>query len=265
MADSGRESGAIEAGGDYWTQSSSPFFALQGELRLTLVHPAILRMAGDVQGRRILDFGCGDGVLATQLAARGASVVAVDKSAAAVDLAIRSCGSFGRLRFRRIRPDSNLPAYSCVLEDSPYDLAILSFVLVTVATPEEAEAIFTMLGRGIRAGGRLIFAESHPCFQHLGFSAATMRHREEDYRRICSPFSVELRDAYDPRKKVEFTDFHRPLSNIVDLFSNAGFLIRKIEELYDDASTPGLHSETRSRVNQMVPPYIVVEGVKGTG
>jgi len=265
MADSEYEAGAIEAGGDYWKESSSPFFALRGELRLTLVHPAILSMAGEVQGKRILDFGCGDGVLAKQLAERGASVVGVDKSAVAVELAVQSYGSLDRLEFRQVRPESNPPNYSCVLEDGPFDLAVLSFVLVTVATPEEAEAIFAMLGRAVRPGGRLIFAESHPCYQHLDFSAATMKHREEDYRRVCSPFSVELRDAYDPQKKVEFTDFHRPLGNIADLFFKGGFLIRRFEELYDDASAPGLHSETRSRVNQTVPPYVVIEGVKGTG
>jgi SAM-dependent methyltransferase len=263
MPDSERGSGGIETGGDYWKQSSSPFFALEGELRLTLVHPAILRMAGDVQGKRVLDFGCGDGVLAKQLADRGASVLAVDTSALAVDLAVRSCGSCDRLKFRRIGGDANPPDYSCLLEDGPFDLAILSFVLVTIATPEEAEAIFTMLGRAIGPGGRLILGESHPCFQHLDFSAATMKHRQEDYRRVCSPFSVELRDSYDPRKKVEFTDFHRPLSDVADLFFNAGFLIRKIEELYDDVDAPGLHRETRSRRNQQVPPYIVIEGVKG--
>ena len=256
------ESREIEAGGDYWTQSSSPYFDLQGELKLTLMHPAILRTAGEVRGRRILDFGCGDGELAKQLADRGASVVAVDKSAQAIDLAVRLRGSSDRLKFRRICPDSNPPDYSIALEDSPFDLAILSFVLVTIATPEEAEATFTLLGRAIGPGGRLIFGESHPCFQHLGFSTATMKHGEEDYRRVCSPFSVELRDAYDPRKKVEFTDFHRPLSNIVDLFARAGLLIRKIEELYDDVNAPRFHSETRSRINRKVPPYVLIEGIK---
>jgi 2-polyprenyl-3-methyl-5-hydroxy-6-metoxy-1,4-benzoquinol methylase len=39
---------------------------------------AILRLAGDVAGRRVLDLGCAAGVLTGQLARRGADVLALD-------------------------------------------------------------------------------------------------------------------------------------------------------------------------------------------
>jgi SAM-dependent methyltransferase len=43
--------------------------------------PAILVLAGDVAGRRILDAGCGSGPLMAALRDRGASVTGFDKSA----------------------------------------------------------------------------------------------------------------------------------------------------------------------------------------
>jgi SAM-dependent methyltransferase len=43
--------------------------------------PAILALAGEVAGLRVLDAGCGPGVQAAQLAARGATVTGVDLSA----------------------------------------------------------------------------------------------------------------------------------------------------------------------------------------
>src|SRR6478735_5980403 len=41
--------------------------------------PTILRMAGDVQGRRVLELGCAAGLLTEQLVSRGADVLAVDR------------------------------------------------------------------------------------------------------------------------------------------------------------------------------------------
>ncbi|MEV4847456.1 methyltransferase domain-containing protein [Micromonospora matsumotoense] len=49
--------------------------------------PAMLRLAGDVAGRRILDTGCGSGPLSAALRARGAVVTGFDVSAGMVDLA----------------------------------------------------------------------------------------------------------------------------------------------------------------------------------
>jgi SAM-dependent methyltransferase len=43
-----------------------------------LLNPVVLRMLGDLPGRRVLDAGCGQGYLSRLLAARGASVVAID-------------------------------------------------------------------------------------------------------------------------------------------------------------------------------------------
>lgn len=43
-----------------------------------LLNPVLLRMLGDVRGRRILDAGSGHGYLSRMLAARGAGVVGVE-------------------------------------------------------------------------------------------------------------------------------------------------------------------------------------------
>ena len=47
----------------------------------------------DLQGRRVLDAGCGTGALATTLARRGAQVLAIDLSPTLVDLARQRCAA----------------------------------------------------------------------------------------------------------------------------------------------------------------------------
>ena len=61
----------------------------------------------DLQGKRILDAGCGTGALAVEAAARGAHVVAIDLSATLVDLArerlpvaLTSAPGWGSIDFR---------------------------------------------------------------------------------------------------------------------------------------------------------------------
>ena len=49
--------------------------------------PAILALAGDVTGRRILDAGCGSGPLSAALRDRGAVVTGIDNSTAMLELA----------------------------------------------------------------------------------------------------------------------------------------------------------------------------------
>ncbi len=49
--------------------------------------PAMLDLAGDVSGRRILDAGCGSGPLLAELRQRGATVTGIDGSAKMIELA----------------------------------------------------------------------------------------------------------------------------------------------------------------------------------
>ena len=49
--------------------------------------PATLSLLGDVAGKRVLDAGCGPGVYAEELVARGAEVVGFDASGRMVELA----------------------------------------------------------------------------------------------------------------------------------------------------------------------------------
>jgi ubiquinone/menaquinone biosynthesis C-methylase UbiE len=54
--------------------------------------PAILDLAGDVAGRRVLDVGCGSGPLFAALRDRGAIVTGIDKSAGMLKLARQRLG-----------------------------------------------------------------------------------------------------------------------------------------------------------------------------
>src|SRR5688500_4289750 len=62
------------------------------------VRPAIVDLAGDVAGRRILDAGCGAGPVSVALRDRGAVVSGFDRSAKMVELARQRLGDDVDLR-----------------------------------------------------------------------------------------------------------------------------------------------------------------------
>ncbi len=84
--------------------------------------PAMLGLAGDVSGRRILDAGCGSGPLSAAMRARGAVVTGLDASAAMVDLARRRLGEDADLHVADL--GAPLP-----FADAEFDDVVASLVL----------------------------------------------------------------------------------------------------------------------------------------
>jgi predicted TPR repeat methyltransferase len=66
-------------------------YAADNEVNLLNGHyerPAMLSLAGDVDGRRILDVGCGAGPLSAALRDRGATMAGFDLSEAMIELPV---------------------------------------------------------------------------------------------------------------------------------------------------------------------------------
>ena len=84
--------------------------------------PAILALAGDVTGRRILDAGCGSGPLFAALRDRGAIVTGIDTSTGMLEVARRRLGADAALQVADLR--NRLP-----FADGAFDDVVASLVL----------------------------------------------------------------------------------------------------------------------------------------
>lgn len=76
--------------------------------------PAMLALAGDVAGRRILDAGCGSGPLFAALRDRGAVVTGIDKSAGLLELARRRLGAEADLQVAELGRPLSFPDVTAV-------------------------------------------------------------------------------------------------------------------------------------------------------
>jgi len=175
--------------------------------------PAMLALAGDVAGRRILDAGCGSGPLFAALRDRGAIVTGFDKSAAMVELARRRLGDDADLQVADLGGPLPFP-------DGEFHDVIASLVLHYLQDwgPALAE-----LRRVLKPGGRLLVSVEHPF-------AITLMHvmagREPDY--FATSHRTEEYTFSGQSAMLSLWD--RPLHAMTGAFTAAGFRMMVISE-----------------------------------
>lgn len=187
--------------------------------------PAMLELAGDVGGRRILDAGCGSGPLAEALLARGASVSGIDVSPAMIDLARRRLGRNADLHVADLGGPLPFPAET-------FDDVVCSLALHYL---EDWSAPLAELHRVLVPGGRLLLSVNHPTVSVVSYPG-------EDYF-ATREYSEEYEFDGEP---AVLTFWHRPLHAMFDAFSGAGFRVVRVAE-------PGPSPHTPS---ELLPPRI---------
>jgi ubiquinone/menaquinone biosynthesis C-methylase UbiE len=129
-----------------WRQSSL------GEIVEDLEQRLLLRLAGDLRGRNVLDVGCGDGTLTLAVARAGAaSVVGCDIDPRMVSRAISRAGQEEKVVHYMVADAARLP-----FADQAFDLVTAIAVLAFVA---DAEGAVREMARVLKPGGSLIIGD----------------------------------------------------------------------------------------------------------
>jgi SAM-dependent methyltransferase len=181
-----------------------------------LVNPVLLRMLGDLAGRRVLDAGCGNGYFSRICARAGARVTGVEPAAALYEFAVSSEREHP-LGIRYVQADlGRLPGEGDADLGGPFDAVLASMVLPAV--PDWTGAMRACV-RQLRPGGRFVFSVNHPCFEQL---ASTWRqHGEYRVSEYLDDYEISLRYA---------TDFHRPVSAYLNEVIGLGCRIAQVAE-----------------------------------
>lgn len=179
--------------------------------------PAMINLAGDVSGRRVLDAGCGSGPLSAALRANGAIMTGFDGSPAMVELARQRLGADVPLCVADL-------AKPLPFTDDAFDVVVASLVLHYLA---DWAGPLAELRRVLTPGGRVVLSVNHP-------TVRMMTHFDEDYfatRQYSEDFD------FDGRQEA-LTMWHRPLHAMTDAFIAAGFRITVVSEPPPSPETP---------------------------
>lgn len=203
--------------------------------------PTILRLAGDIEGKHVLELGCAAGGLTTHLVERGAEVVSVDVEPRMIDLARHRLGS--RARFEVV--DLNRPPLG-VAEAGSIDVVVASLVLHYI---EDWAPLFEDLARVLAPGGVFVFSLHHPI-------TAWLLSERTDYHRI----ELISEDWDWDGLTVTARSYRRPLSAIFGALRTAGFAIDVVDEPRI-ATAPDIKPELLAALNTQ-PFFLYVRAVR---
>ncbi|MEU7040016.1 class I SAM-dependent methyltransferase [Streptomyces varsoviensis] len=190
--------------------------------------PAMLALAGDVAGRRILDAGCGSGALFAALRDRGAMVSGFDASAEMLQLARRRLGDGADLRVADLGGPLPYP-------DDTFDDVVASLVLHYL---EDWGSALAELRRVLKPGGRLIASVDHPFAVNLIHREAG-REAENNYFDTAN-WTVEWTIG---GHTALVSRWNRPLHAMTEAFTGAGFRITVISEPEPDPAAREMFPE----------------------
>jgi SAM-dependent methyltransferase len=214
----GPESGALPAdlvrANDY--DSFAEAYAAENETSLANAYyerPAMLELAGNVAGRRILDAGCGSGPLTAALRDRGAVMTGIDASTGMLELARQRLGAEADLRVADLA--SPLP-----FTDGAFDDVVASLVLHYL---QDWGPTLTELRRVLTPGGRLLVSVDHP---FVAYGMQRLAGRSPNYFETYNwTFAWTMGG-----QTVQMSFWARPLHAMTDAFTAAGFRTCVISE-----------------------------------
>jgi SAM-dependent methyltransferase len=236
-----------EEGRVLWDQKAAFWDGLHGEqgnrFHRELIGPAVERLLAIQPGERVLDIGCGSGMLARRLAELGGVVTAVDFSAGLIERARqRGQPSGSPIQYAVVDATDEAALVALGAGEFPAVACTMALMDMPVIAP-----LYRAVRRLLSPGGRFAFATSHPAFNSN--NPVFLSEMEDHDGTLTVRHSLKISAYLDlpphrgvgaPAEPAPHYYYHRPLSQLLGEAFAAGLVLDALEE-------PGFPPEAEPR------------------
>jgi SAM-dependent methyltransferase len=225
--------------------------------RTHLERYTLLRLAGDVAGKAVIDLACGEGYYTRALRRQGAArVVGVDLSRAMIGLAEAEEAR------RPLGVEYRVGDVRALEVPAEFDLAFAAYLLNYARTAEELTQMCRAVAGALRPGGRFVTANSNPAGAAAEFPAG----RAYGFSRRVEGKLVEgapvVWEFYLPEGSFGVTNYHLSVQTMEEAFRAAG--LREVRWHAPEVSPEGLREFGKGYWAEFLahPPVAFIECVK---
>jgi ubiquinone/menaquinone biosynthesis C-methylase UbiE len=182
--------------------------------------PAIVKLLGDIKGKKILEIGCGTGYWTRFFAKKGANCTGIDSNKNQLNLAKEK--NTQKIKYLEMNA-TNLKE----LKPNSFDIVFLEYVLLEIPTLAKIKKIFAEINRSLKKNGILLISDMHP------FDPFIHKDRFEypkEFNYYSSGETFKAKALQINNKWIKYSDYHWTIQDYSEAFSQTGFVISNIKE-----------------------------------
>ena len=216
-----------------------------------VIFPKLLKFLDLTKKSKILDLGCGQGILARSLP-ENLSYVGVDNSSSLIKKA-KSLTKNKNHQFLHGDVCKKITA----LQNFTHAIFLLS--LQNMQEPQKAlKNVFSHLG----TTGKLCLVVNHPCFRIARQTSWEIDKKNNlQYRRVNlyhSTLKIPIQMHPGKKKSIVTWTYHYSLETLLGFLFSTGFCITKLEEWYSDKKSTGKNAKRENRSRKEFPLFLTI-------
>ena len=218
-----------------------------------VIAPGLTRLLEKVEGRRLLDVGCGEGYFSRHFQALKWKVTGVDIAA---EMVVKAKEASSRNITYVVDDASRMNKVR-----GQFDAAISVLAIQNI---ELADRVLRSVAERLVPGGTFVLVTLHPAFRipqrsHWGWDEqASVQYRRMDQYLSQDTISIVMHPGAEQKSERTLT-YHRPLSWYVNALIDAGFQIDRMEEWVSHReSQPGPRARAENMARTEFPMFLTL-------